>query len=167
MARAVIVLLLLLSQPALAAEGEWGLAFARGADSADTDVVRLTYRHPLKDNGAWWMPSQLQLGVGVWRVPDIRGTTRRFDVSATPVWRTDVPWGYAEAGIGVYLLSKTINNDDTRVPSSLEFGSHIGTGVRVGKDLSVGVAVQHLSNAGIKQPNGGINLWLVTASFAF
>jgi hypothetical protein len=78
-----------------------------------------------------------------------------------------VPWGYAEAGIGLYLLSKTINNDDTRVPSSLEFGSHIGTGVRLGKDFSLGVAVQHLSNAGIKQPNGGINLYMITASLAY
>jgi hypothetical protein len=167
MARFVIALLFVLAQPAIAADREWGLAFARGADSADTDVIRLTYRHPLKDNGAWWMPAQVQLGVGVWRVPDIRGTTRRFDLSVTPVWRTEVPWGYAEAGIGLYLLSKTINNDDTRVPSSLEFGSHIGTGVRLGKDFSVGVAVQHLSNAGIKQPNGGINLYMVTASFVY
>jgi lipid A 3-O-deacylase len=167
MARFLIVLLSLFATPAMSADREWGLAFARGADSADTDVVRLTYRHPLKDNGAWWMPAQVQLGVGVWRVPDIRGTTRRFDLSATPVWRTEVPWGYAEAGIGLYLLSKTINNDDTRVPSSLEFGSHIGTGVRLGKDFSVGFAVQHLSNAGIKQPNGGINLYMVATSFTW
>jgi hypothetical protein len=165
--RAAIVLVLFLSQPAMAAEREWGLAFARGADSADTDVVRLTYRHPLKENGAWWMPAQLQYGVGLWRVPDIRGTTRRFDLSVTPVWRTEVPWGYAEAGIGIYLLSKTINNDDTRVPSSLEFGSHIGTGVRLSKAATVGFAVQHLSNAGIKQPNGGINLYMITTNFTW
>jgi hypothetical protein len=167
MAQTVLVLLVLLASTAMAADREWGLAFALGADSADTDVVRLTYRHPLKENGAWWKPAQVQFGAGLWRVPDIRGTTRRFDLSVTPVWRTDVPWGYAEAGIGLYLLSKTINNDDTRVPSSLEFGSHIGTGVRLGKDFSLGVAVQHLSNAGIKQPNGGINLYMITASLAY
>jgi len=28
------------------------------------------------------------------------------------------------------------------------------------------VAIQHLSNAGIKQPNGGIDLYAVTASLA-
>jgi len=44
-----------------------------------------------------------------------------------------------------------------------EFGSHIGTGLLV-KNASVGVAFQHLSNAGIKQPNGGINFYLATVS---
>ena len=41
------------------------------------------------------------------------------------------------------------------------FGSHIGAGMLVDK-VSVGVALQHLSNARIKQPNGGINFLLVT-----
>lgn len=47
MARAVMVLLFFLSQPALAADREWGLAFARGTESDETDIVRLTYRQPL------------------------------------------------------------------------------------------------------------------------
>ena len=113
------------------------------------------------------MPAQLQLGLGVWRVPDIRGTTRRFDLSATPVWRNDTSWGYIEGGIGLYLLSKTINNDENRLPSSLEFGSHVGAGFRFSgrHDATIGTAYQHLSNAGIKQPNGGIDLLMATVSF--
>jgi lipid A 3-O-deacylase len=166
MARFILLSLLLLAQPALAADRELGLVFGRGSESADTDIVRLTYRRAL-DYDAWWMPSHLQLGASVWRVPDIRGVTRRFDLNATPVWRHNIGAAYVEAGIGVYFLTKTINNVETRVPSSLEFGSHAGTGVHLGKDWSVGIAVQHLSNAGIKQPNGGINLWLVTSSLAF
>jgi lipid A 3-O-deacylase len=166
MARGILVILLFLSQSALAASGEWGLVFGRGAESADTDIVRLTYRRSL-DYDAWWMPSHLQLGASVWRVPDIRGVTRRFDLNATPVWRHNLGSAYVEAGIGVYFLTKTINNADTRVPSSFEFGSHLGTGVNLAKDFSLGVAVQHLSNAGIKQPNGGINLWLISGSWRF
>jgi len=161
MARAIIVLLFFLWQPAMAADPEWGLAFARGTESKETDILKLTYRHPLKDNGAWWMPTYAQLGASLWRVPDIRGTTQRFDVNATPVWRSDTSWGYVEGGIGLYLLSKTVNNDENRLPSSLEFGSHIGAGVRFGRSSSIGLAYQHLSNAGIKQPNGGIDLILV------
>ena len=151
----------------MAAEREWWLVLARGTESKETDIVRLNYRRPLKENGAWWMPAQVQLGVGIWRVPDIRGTTRRLDVSATPVWRSGTSWGYIEGGIGPYLLSKTINNDENRLPSSLEFGSHIGTGLRLGRDATVGIAYQHLSNAGIKQPNGGIDLYMVTTSVAW
>jgi lipid A 3-O-deacylase len=93
-------------------------------------------------------------------VPDIRGSTRRLDLNATAIWRNERPWGYLEAGFGGYLLSKTINNQDTRVPSAFEFGSHIGIGFKLGPG-TLGFGLQHLSNAGIKQPNGGIDLVFV------
>ena len=156
-----IALALAMPLIANAAEPEWIAAFGRGADAADTDIVRLGYRYPLKENGKWWMPSHAQLGASVWRVPDIAGTTRRLDLSVSGIWRTERPWGYAEAGFGPYLLSKTIHNDDTSMPSSLEFGSHLGVGLRLAKNQTLGIGIQHLSNAGIKQPNGGINLLLL------
>jgi hypothetical protein len=162
----LIAIMLALPLIADAAEPQWIAAFGRGADSDDTDIVRLAYRHPLKENGQWWMPSHAQLGASLWRVPDIRGTTRRFDLNATAIWRADRGWGYYEAGFGGYLLSKTINNDETRVPSAFEFGSHIGVGFSLARNQTLGVALQHLSNAGIKQPNGGIDLLLVQYTYA-
>jgi hypothetical protein len=158
---ALVALCLSISRAGFAADPQWIAAFGRGAESADTDIVRLAYRHPLRENGSRWTPSHVQLGASLWRVPDIRGTTRRFDLNATAIWRSERPWGYLEAGFGGYLLSKTINNDDTRVPSAFEFGSHIGIGLRLSKNHGIGVGLQHLSNAGIKQPNGGIDLLLV------
>jgi len=119
-----------------AAEPQWIAAFGRATESQETDIVRLAYRHPLPPRDFWWMPSHVQLGASAWRVPDIRGTTRRFDLNATSIWRADKPWGYFEAGFGGYLLSR------------------IGPG-------TLGIGLQHLSNAGIKQPNGGIDLVLV------
>jgi hypothetical protein len=167
MARVLLIALgLALCVPASAAGPQWIAAFGRGTESADTDIVRLAYRHPLKENGEWWLPSHAQLGASVWRVPDIRGTTRRFDLNATAIWRSERPWGYLEAGFGGYLLSKTINNDENRVPSAFEFGSHVGIGLSPEKNHTLGVGLQHLSNAGIKQPNGGINLILLQYSFA-
>jgi hypothetical protein len=166
MARGLLFVLgLALTNAVAAAEPQWVALFGRGTESADTDIVRLAYRHPLKDNGKWWMPSHAQLGASVWRVPDIRGTTRRFDLNATAIWRGERPWGYLEAGFGGYLLSKTINNDENRVPSAFEFGSHIGIGLRIGPG-TLGLGLQHLSNAGIKQPNGGIDLVLVQYTLA-
>jgi hypothetical protein len=166
MARGLLFVLgLALTNAVVAAEPQWVALFGRGTESADTDIVRLGYRHPLKDDGRWWMPSHAQLGASVWRVPDIRGTTRRFDLNATAIWRGERPWGYLEAGFGGYLLSKTINNDENRVPSAFEFGSHIGIGLKIGPG-TLGVGLQHLSNAGIKQPNGGIDLVLVQYTLA-
>ncbi len=45
--------------------------------------------------------------------PDLAGTTQRLDLSATPVWRADYARSYVEAGVDVYLLPHTINNDTT------------------------------------------------------
>lgn len=156
----LLAALLLIAQTSTAADPEIGLAFGRGTESAETDIVRLFYRQPLPLRDQGWMPTYVQLGASVWRVPDIAGKTRRFDLNATPVWRGENSWGYLEGGIGVYLLSKTINNDENRLPSSFQFGSHIGGGMKLGPG-TLGVGIQHLSNAGIKQPNGGINLMLV------
>jgi hypothetical protein len=165
MTRLIAAMVLALPVSAFAAEPQWIAAFGRGTDSAETDIARLAYRHPLPEKGAWWMPTHAQLGASVWRVPDIAGTTRRLDLNATAIWRAERQWerfgGYWEAGFGPYLLSQTINNEDTRMPSSLEFGSHLGIGFRLAKDHTLGIGLQHLSNAGIKQPNGGINLLLL------
>lgn len=159
----LLIAALTLALPSLAngADPQWIAAFGRAPESQETDIVRLAYRHPLPERDAWWMPTHAQFGGSVWRVPDIRGSTRRLDLNATAVWRNERPWGYLEAGFGGYLLSKTINNPDTRVPSAFEFGSHLGVGFALTKNQSVGIALQHLSNAGIKQPNGGIDLLLV------
>lgn len=163
--RWLIALLLLAAAAAQAGEGEWGLVAGRSTESGETDVARLFYRQRLP-GAAGWAPTHLQLGAGLWRVPDFRGRTRRFDLSATPVWRGDTRWGYVEAGLGAYLLSHTINNETNRLPSSFQFGSHVGVGFRLGRASSLGIAVQHLSNAGLKQPNGGIDLILLQYTLA-
>jgi hypothetical protein len=159
MARLILAAILLFAAT-LAAAGELGLVVGRSTESDETDIVRLAYRHPLAAK-EWWMPTHLQLGASLWRVPDVRGTNRRFDLNATPVWRSMNSWGYVEAGFGGYLLSKTINSPEHRLPSSFQFGSHLGAGLRLGRDSTLGIAVQHLSNAGLKQPNGGIDLILL------
>jgi hypothetical protein len=166
MARLIFTILLWTASHALAEDAQWVAAFGRAAESQETDIVRLAYRHPLAERDAWWMPTHAQFGGSVWRVPDIRGSTRRLDLNATAIWRNQRPWGYLEAGFGGYLLSKTINNQDTRMPSAFEFGSHLGFGIALTKTQSVGIALQHLSNAGIKQPNGGIDLLLVQYTLA-
>jgi len=161
MRRLLLILTLLVPTLAEAADPQWIAVFGRGMDAADTDIARIGYRFALPEKDAWWMPTHAQLGASAWRVPDLAGTTRRLDLNATAIWRTERRWGYLEAGIGPYLLSKTINNQDTRMPSSLEFGSHIGFGIALTKNQTLGIGLQHLSNAGIKQPNGGINLVLI------
>jgi hypothetical protein len=154
----LLLFMLLLTDSAIAAE--LGIVGGRSTESGETDVGRLIYRTDLAAS-QWWAPRQVQYGLGIWRVPDIRGATQRVDLSATAIWRKERAWGYFEAGFGGYLLSKTVNSPQHRLPSAFEFGSHLGAGVRLGRTGRLGVAIQHLSNAGLKQPNGGIDLVLI------
>ena len=167
MKRILLASLAFLACAGTAASHEIVTSLGRATDNADIDIIRLAYRRRLASDARWWVPTLVEFGAGIWRVPDFVGTTQRLDVHVTPVWRADFARTYLEAGIGVYLLSHTINNDTTHMSTSLEFGSHAGAGLRLGTggETRVGIAFQHLSNAGIKQPNGGVNFVLVTASF--
>ena len=107
----------------------------------------------------------MQLGTSVWRVPNISGTTRRYDVNATAIWRKNYSSSYLEAGFGPYILSRSINNPTTSLPSELQFGSHVGAGLLLSGGLTIGVAFQHISNGGIEQPNGGIDFVQITAGW--
>jgi len=142
-------------------------SLGHGVDDADIDLVRLAYRRTLPGDAHWWTPTLVEFGAGVWRVPNLGGTTQRFDLHATPVWRADFSRTYVEGGIGAYILTHTINNPTTHMSTSFEFGSHVGAGLRLGerRETRVGIAVQHLSNGGIKEPNSGVNFVLLSASF--
>src|SRR2546427_2706156 len=120
----VAAILLAGASSVLAAEPEWGLSVARSFDAHETDILRLTYRRPLEPrDGARWWPQQLQLGASVWRVPDLGGVTRRFDVNVTPVWRSENAFGgaakgYVEAGIGLFPMLHSIPTATKRLSPS-------------------------------------------------
>jgi hypothetical protein len=165
MRRFVAIGLLAAAGVAEAADLPVELWVGRSFDEKQTDVVRGTYRHRL-DGEAWWKPQIMQFGAGVWSVPDPEIRTSRYEFSITPIWRRQRGIGYVEGGIGAYLLSHTVNNEWNRLPTAFQFGSHIGAAMVVNK-ATLGIAVQHLSNARIKQPNGGINFLLLNASVPF
>jgi len=86
-----------------------------------------------------------------------------WDTSLTPVLRwspSDVAgahW-YIEAGIGAHILSATRINNDRVFSTALQFGESAGTGVAFGEHqrYELGVYVQHVSNARLKEPNNGL-----------
>ncbi|QLG96787.1 acyloxyacyl hydrolase (plasmid) [Pseudomonas yamanorum] len=62
---------------------------------------------------------------------------------------------FIEAGIGIALFSG-VTAGDQRMGSSFNFEDRIGAGLKFGDTLRVGIRATHYSNAGIKQPNDGI-----------
>ena len=108
--------------------------------------------------GAYW-----DVALGYWRGDEKRAGEHDelFEFAVTPVFRIQ-PNGlagpYVEAAVGFHLLSHS-SIGEHRMSTAFQFGDHIGVGYRFGAKASydLGYRFQHLSNAGIKRPNSGIN----------
>ena len=86
-----------------------------------------------------------------------------WDTSLTPVLHWSGPdaagarW-FIEAGVGAHLLSGTRINNDRVFSTAFQFGESAGAGVAFGERYryELGVYVQHVSNARLKEPNDGL-----------
>ena len=73
---------------------------------------------------------------------------------------------YIEAGIGLAAFSQT-DVGDQRLGSSFNFEDRIGLGLKLPGEQKVGLRAIHYSNAGIKQPNDGIESYSLFYSKGF
>lgn len=79
------------------------------------------------------------------------------DFGLTPVLRYGGKHGpYADGGIGFHLLSDTHISSAIDFSTKFQFGDHIGAGWRFER-YDFALRLQHLSNAGVRNPNPGIN----------
>jgi len=78
------------------------------------------------------------------------------------------PW-FVEAGTGVVLHSRHYASADKYFSTRYNFASHLGIGRNFGPQgrHALGLRVQHVSNAGVKNPNPGDNFLLVRYSVGF
>ena len=72
---------------------------------------------------------------------------------------------YIEGGIGGAYISKT-RIDNRNMSSNLHFEDRIGIGVRTG-DLDFHFRYMHYSNAGLKKPNDGIDIFIGGVAYKF
>ena len=90
-----------------------------------------------------------------------------YDIATTPVFRyarSRNSGPYLEAAIGLHFLSDTHIKPDVTLSTHFQFGDHIGVGLRRGH-YDFGVRLQHLSNAGLRNPNPGVNFLLVRLAY--
>nr|WP_274611280.1 acyloxyacyl hydrolase [Pseudomonas lalucatii] len=73
---------------------------------------------------------------------------------------------YIEAGIGVAFFSKT-DVGEQQLGSSFNFEDRLGVGMKLPGERKVGLRAIHYSNAGISQPNEGIESYSLFYSQAF
>jgi lipid A 3-O-deacylase len=137
----------------------------------DYRKIALTYETPALWSYQWqsgW--GRLDLGaefaVAYWRAqhgdPD-----SLWQLSATPMlrwWPSEI--FYAEVGVGATVLNKT-HFADKELSTAFQFGNHIGIGTRINGAHRVGLRYSHFSNAGIKKPNPGLDLWTLTYTYRY
>jgi lipid A 3-O-deacylase len=143
----------------------------------DTRLLRLNFsvgdnrRHPA-DNGWHWSRSW-EGNISYWYLyKNKKGVDSLLELGLTPNFRLERDrawdWGrpYLEAGLGVHLLSK-VHIGTRDLSSALQFGTHAGLGIRFGSSEQFELAwrIEHLSNAGLKEPNPGINFTMTRFSY--
>ncbi len=76
---------------------------------------------------------------------------------------------YIEAGAGVRVLSHPTITDTYRLSTAFQFTEVVGVGAQFGtrQQYQAGFRFQHISNAGIKEPNPGINFTQLYVQYNF
>jgi lipid A 3-O-deacylase len=113
-----------------------------------------------------WLPSEhwsffWDASLGEWQ----SGAGSVSDLGLTPTFRYNLEGRlYLDGAIGVHWLSDTKVGPQVDLSTRFQFGDHLGMGWRFKKyDLSV--RLQHLSNAGIENPNPGVNFLQVRLQY--
>ena len=167
---------LFLAAPAGAVDAV-SLEFGAGEESAQRFGVgaRWDWDSRWFTDGTWHLGGYWEAGASHWRgdeSPD--GNDSITEVGVTPVFRLQphAPSGgirpYLELGIGAHLFSAR-SLGDKEFGTALNFGSHLGAGVRFGarEQFELDYRFQHLSNAGLEDPNLGINFHLLRFTYRY
>ncbi|MGC2519522.1 MAG: acyloxyacyl hydrolase [Burkholderiales bacterium] len=165
-----------------AAQAVDGMSFEYGhSDSTNASVnlfrvgVQWDWRKHLVEMGSWHLGGYWESSFGYWSNNSFASThDHLIDYGFTPVFRLQPNnltrfSPYAELGVGVHFLSHTSVSTQREFGSSFQFGDHVGAGVRFGDkgQYDIGYRYQHLSNAGIKGPNQGINYHQLRLQYHF
>ena len=123
----------------------------------------------------WYLGGQWEANVGYWNGEGGKtGVDQLWDFGITPVFRIqtdDRIWGvypFLEGAVGAHLFTETeFGNQQFGIHYS--FGDHLGAGIRFGDhgQYELNYRYQHLSNAGLGDPNNGINFNVLRLVYHF
>jgi hypothetical protein len=148
------------------------------ADTFGVQIAGGVAQHKVNkvDLGLVWDPGLNWWYIGGWHFAFIgeahaaywhtnEGTSRNviWEFGVTPFVRFIKDSGavrpYIEVGAGLRGLTHPTINDDYRLSTAFQFTEVVSIGAQFGKrqQYEAGLRFQHISNAGIKEPNPGIN----------
>jgi lipid A 3-O-deacylase len=142
-----------------------GVSAEVGVGSRQVEVLRagMQWKHEVD----WLAGSRWTLywdaGVGAWN-GDVGSLV---ELGLTPVFRyaRHERGLYFDGGIGVHWLSETHISSAVDFSTRFQFGDHVALGYRF-KRYDFALRVQHFSNAGIENPNPGINFLSLRVGYA-
>ena len=150
---------------AFAAHAADGISVELGSGDRDVSLARVGVHsyYALQKLAPHNVHVLLEASLGYWATDE--GPI--WDIAMTPVFRyarsrTSGP--YLEGAIGLHFLTDTHIKPDVNLSTHFQFGDHIGVGVRRGK-YDIGLRLQHLSNAGLRNPNPGVNFLLLRVAY--
>lgn len=142
-----------------------------GESKDHIDIYRLGIKKDFDktffENDYGWLSGYYEASLNYWE----RDGKKIYGIALSPVFvyyfgsksNNIVP--YIEAGIGVACISDTkIQSRD--MTTNFQFEDRIGLGIRTGS-YDLNVRYMHYSNASIKQPNDGIDIFIFTLSYIF
>jgi lipid A 3-O-deacylase len=143
---------------------------AAGVTGESTMVYRLGAQ---LDFGRSWFESDVGRVTGYWDAGftywDGDDSSSNQSLSLAPVFvyefAGDSVKPYLEAGIGIAAFAKT-EIEDNDLGSSFQFEDRIGAGLRF-SGQEIGIRAIHYSNAGIKQPNDGVEAYTLHYRVSF
>jgi hypothetical protein len=175
----VLLSLLMLAPGARAVDGMSLEVGSSDSANASVDMTRIGLQWNWAKRWAiganWHIGGYWDVTFGYWSNESPGRTNSSItDFGVTPVFRLQqtspgaiAP--YVEGAIGFHLLSHTSVSDQRRFSTAFQFGDHVGFGIRFGQKraFDLGYRYQHLSNAGIKRPNQGIDFHQVRLQYHF
>ncbi|MEZ5607427.1 MAG: acyloxyacyl hydrolase [Burkholderiaceae bacterium] len=160
-----------------AAQADQGLDLALTAGTGKHQVRKLglvlgwTQPEPLWQGAHWRLRLRHEAELATWRVPDAPDV---LELGYSPVLRLERPLGgahtvfFVEGSIGVRMLSHT-HVGAHRLSTAFQFSDQLGLGWQWGAQgrHTLGLRLQHISNADIKQPNPGMDFWQLLYRYRF
>jgi len=169
----IMATLVMISTGAMAQDQSsgWGLSFSVGEADPDIDIYRVGLKKDFWtkwfENDTGYLSGYFELSYNHWEYndQDING------VALSPVFvyyfgdESNFIKPYIEGGIGVTYIDE-YHIADRNLSTNFQFEDRIGIGARIGF-FDISARYMHYSNASIKGPNHGIDIWMVTTSIQF
>jgi len=165
-----LCLLGMMAGTAMAQEG-WGASAGYGQSKDNVDIYRVGL---LKDWNVRWLQNTtgyatgyFELSYGYWK----EGGDKTHCVALSPVFQyafnpdQDSWYPYVEGGVGVAYIDEYFIGT-RNLSSNLQFEDRIGVGFRF-RSLDLSFRYMHYSNASLKQPNDGIDIWIGSLAWFF